>query len=163
MATINGIAIKGLKYFRDHEGMEIAQGNLYVENKKIGFWSMDSWGGPDIISLDDKYSEAKLRQCIKDKAGTDIDIALWRLLNLKDYEDLWKRNGKRRLFIATDTFHIVSLPVGDDAKVEDILKRDDVKECIEKSFFHGSAHEYLILDETSFDEGEPITLAEIRR
>lgn len=37
MAKINGIELKALKKFKDHEGCTIAQGNLYLGGKKIGF------------------------------------------------------------------------------------------------------------------------------
>lgn len=43
MASINGITVKNLKWFRGSEG-DAAQGNLYIGNKKVGFWSQDADG-----------------------------------------------------------------------------------------------------------------------
>ena len=51
MASINGITVKAMKEFVGHEGY-CKQGNIYIDNKKQGFWSQDSWGGPDIFEFD---------------------------------------------------------------------------------------------------------------
>lgn len=51
MASINGITIKSLKKFRGHEGEELFQGNVYFNNKKLGFWSQGDWGGPDTFDF----------------------------------------------------------------------------------------------------------------
>lgn len=45
-ASINGVSIKNLEYFEGHEG-GCYQGNVYLDGKLLGFWSQDSWGGPD--------------------------------------------------------------------------------------------------------------------
>lgn len=47
MSSINGIKIKNLKEYRGHEWESCAQGDLWDGNTKLGFWSQDSWGGPD--------------------------------------------------------------------------------------------------------------------
>ena len=72
MASINGISVKGMKIFHGHEGEPLYQGNLYLNNKKIGFWSQDSWGGPDNVSLDEGYSERLLEDAIR-KLNSDKD------------------------------------------------------------------------------------------
>lgn len=43
MASINGLTVKKLKYFEGKEGAA-AQGDLYLGNKKIAFWSQDANG-----------------------------------------------------------------------------------------------------------------------
>lgn len=45
MASINGVTIKSLKFFSGHEGEPLSQGTIYLNNKKLGFWSQDSHGG----------------------------------------------------------------------------------------------------------------------
>lgn len=57
MARINGVEIKSLKNFKGHEGEDCYQGNIYLHGKKIGFWSMDTWGGMDHYSFDEKLLE----------------------------------------------------------------------------------------------------------
>ncbi|USK62248.1 hypothetical protein [Peribacillus asahii] len=46
MASINGLEVKGVKYFPDHDGALIPYGNLYLNGKKVGSFRDDSWGGP---------------------------------------------------------------------------------------------------------------------
>ncbi len=54
MASINGVTVKAIKVFKDHEGLPVAQGNVYFNGKKLGFWSQDSWGGPDNFDFNEK-------------------------------------------------------------------------------------------------------------
>lgn len=162
MASVNGITLKALKTFKDHEGMEIAQGNLYIGRKKIGSWSQDAWGGPDIINLDPPYDERKLEQCFMDRGFENLEMGLWRLLSLKQDEDLWKSSGSTRLFIADDGYHQIWLDIDEpETTVDDVLRRGDVLRCIDQHFFKNGSYNFRIVDESSFDEGEPITLEEI--
>lgn len=164
MASVNGISLKGLKTFKDHEGMDIFQGNLYIGGKKIGFWSQDAWCGPDIVRLDPKYDERKLEQCFKDAGYEDMERAMWKLLELKLDEDDWKRCGSERLFIGTDGYHVINLQV-DDLKItiDDILEREDVLRYIEAYFFKDGDYDFRIVGKDSFDIGDPIVIDEIKR
>lgn len=64
MASINGLTVKKLKYFEGKEGAA-AQGDLYLGNKKIAFWSQDANGCiEDNLDMEPGYSEQKLRQAI---------------------------------------------------------------------------------------------------
>ena len=64
MASINGLTVKKLKYFEGREGTA-AQGNLYLGNKKIAFWSQDADGCvEDNLDMEPGYSETRLRQAI---------------------------------------------------------------------------------------------------
>ena len=115
MASINGISVKGITKFKGHEGEPLAQGNLYVNNKKIGFWSQDSHGGPDCYVLDPKYDERLLNQAVisrnQDKAmhGTsrggetytidyDMDLLLSDLLCLREDEKEFVKAENRKIF-----------------------------------------------------------------
>ena len=66
MAKIKGIEIKSLKKFKGREWDENYQGNIYLNGKKIGFWSQDSHGGCDIFDFDDKESREKFIKVVKD-------------------------------------------------------------------------------------------------
>ena len=124
MASINGISIKGMKNFLGHEGEPLCQGNVYLNNKKLGFWSQDSWGGPDRFILDPKYSKALLDQAViarnPDKAyhGTSgdrtyvIEYNLEQLLGdcveLAEEEQSYKKAvkaGYAAILLATDGVH----------------------------------------------------------
>ena len=162
MASVNGISLKGLKTFKDHEGADIFQGNLYIKGKKIGFWSQDAWCGPDIVNLDPLYDERKLEQCFRDRGFEDVEMGMWKLLEMKLDEEDWKKCGSDRLFIGSDGYHLINIVVDDPrTTVEDILCREDVIHAINHNFFEDGDFEFRIVDKDSFDIGEPITLEEI--
>lgn len=64
MAKIYGVKIKNLKTFHGHEG-DCAQGSLYMDGKKIGFWSQDSCGGPDDFDVSKKDFEELQKRAVK--------------------------------------------------------------------------------------------------
>lgn len=164
MASVNGIALKGLKTFKDHEGMDILQGNLYIGGKKIGFWSQDAWCGPDIVVLEKEYDERKLEKCFQDAGYEDMERAMWKLLELKLDEDDWKKSGSERLFIGTDGYHVINIQVNDPkTTLGNMLMRKDVERYIDTYFFKNGEHEFRIVDKYSFDIGDPIVIDEIRR
>lgn len=66
MASINGITIKNLNNFVSSEGDICYQGNVYIENKKVGFWSQDDWGGSDRFDFISPFSEKLLQERVKD-------------------------------------------------------------------------------------------------
>ena len=80
MARINGICVKDLNRFYGHEGELLWQGNVYLDQKKICFWSQDSHGGPDHFTFESEYDEQLFNQAISqrnpDKAihgGSPVD------------------------------------------------------------------------------------------
>jgi len=151
MATINGISIKNQTHFLGHEGEDLYQGSLYLNNKKIGFWSQDSWGGPDRLILDSKYSERLLNEAVialnPDKAihGTtggkdytvpyDLELLLNDYLALTEDEKAFQeaiKSGYKGVLIASDGFHqaIWSLPEA-FTKMSDVELRKELNTQIE--------------------------------
>lgn len=61
MASINGVTLKGITNFRGHEGESLSQGNIYLDGVKVGFFSQDSWGGPDNIDFTDIAAEKEVK------------------------------------------------------------------------------------------------------
>jgi len=127
MASINGISVKGMKNFKGHEGEPLSQGNVYLGNKKIGFWSQDSHGGPDSFILDPAYSETALNIKVKeinaDKARMvgkendkflleyDLEMLMFDFLNLKYEEEAYKqavKQGYSVVMIVSDGYHQVT-------------------------------------------------------
>ena len=126
MASINGITVKARKKFRGHEGELLYQGNVYLGNKKIGWWTQDSHGGPDSIHLDEPYRVRKLEERVKelnrDKEETykrgdgsiyvldySLDIMFGDLMELKNDEDTFKtavKNGFAGVLLVTDGCHV---------------------------------------------------------
>ena len=120
MASINGLTVKKLKYFEGKEGAA-AQGDLYLGNKKIAFWSQDANGCiEDNLDMEPGYSEQKLRQAIiaahpekhEEKIAQNgvpytLDYEL-EFLSLIETEKAWKRAVKAGyvgLFEIADGFH----------------------------------------------------------
>ena len=53
MAKVNGFELKGIKEFKGHEGEPCFQGNIYLNGKKVGWFTDDSWGGCKRIDFED--------------------------------------------------------------------------------------------------------------
>lgn len=134
--TINGVTIKNIKTFVGHEGY-CSQGNVYIDGKKAGFWSQDSWGGCDDYEMDNKmYEEIKKRArkfaegCVNhsplmydwEKEMMEMsdyvdfmsspDIFMGKILSLKEDEKLykrWKKEGKPFVCFGKSKRRIVSI------------------------------------------------------
>lgn len=130
MAKIKGIELKNLVEFRGHEGEELLQADVYYKNKKVGYYSQDAWGGPDIFNLDYKldtktakevenitnnYVGGKLFEKLDDLYSKTYDInfkyeqigyeyLFMDLLQLKEHEDLYKKYSKK---LSNDRIYIV--------------------------------------------------------
>ena len=125
MASINGITVKSLKRTFGHEGEVLYSGDIYLGTKKLGSWSQDSWGVPDMIHLDKAYSQEKLNAAIakanpeKAVSGTsrngakyeipyDIELLMADLVMLKSDEKDFNaalRDGYYGVLIYTDGYH----------------------------------------------------------
>lgn len=125
MASINGLTVKKLKYFEGKEGAA-AQGDLYLGNKKIAFWSQDANGCvEDNLDMEPGYSEQKLRQAIiaahpekhEEKIAQngepytldyELESLMTDLLSLMVTEQAWEqavKAGYAGLFEIADGFH----------------------------------------------------------
>lgn len=113
MANINGLTLKALKVFRGHEGEPLAQGNVYFNGKKLGFWSQDAWGGPDRFDFDESLLDNLVEQYKKsDKVEPkykdifNLSCLLYDLLCLIDDEKDYKKCVKAGfpILLITDLF-----------------------------------------------------------
>lgn len=121
MAKIKGIELKNITDFRGHEGEELTQANVYYKGKKVGYYSQDAWGGPDIFNLDydlDKETRDKVNEITNNYIGGKLfeklddlynetyhvdfkyeqkgyEYLFMDLLQLKDHEDLYKKYKKK--------------------------------------------------------------------
>lgn len=190
MASINNITLKNIKSFIGHEG-ECLQGNIYLGTKKIGFWSQDFSGGPDVIELDSSYSENKLEEKIhvlnkhKDIHGTsysgepytrkyNFERLASDLVSLIDAEKAYKnavKKGYSALLRTTDGYHIMDWYLPESyAKTPlcKILEEINFEKEKEKAGFfkenYTGEHEVRIYrNETDFILGEKIQLDDIRK
>lgn len=98
MASINGVTVKALKSFKDHEGMDILQGNVYLNGKKLGFWSQDAWCGPDHFGFNEKLlADAVESYKQSDKVASEYkeifnsELLMFELIKLIDAEKAYKK------------------------------------------------------------------------
>ena len=188
MASINGISIKGINNFLGHEGEPLCQGNVYLGNKKLGFWSQDSWGGPDQFHLDPKYSKKLIDEAVikrnSEKAvhgnvgdrsyviEYDLEQLLGDCVELAEEEKIYQeavKSGYAGILLATDGFHQATwnLPASyTQLSDEELLNKLDtginkVKESFwkENEYTQHKIKIYRSMDD--FVIGEPIKLEEI--
>lgn len=134
MSKLNGVELKAIKTFKGHEGETCYQGNLYLNGKRLGFWSQDSWSGMDIFDFD----ESTLNKVCEDyQAGFDDDYrykavcaekevfisAVLRLrLIEKDLTPGFKKGYKAAIYV-TDGFHCNWTWLPDNGTDEALLKK----------------------------------------
>ena len=188
MATINGLQIRGLKSFIGHEG-ECYQGNLYLNNKKIGFWSQDSNGCiQDNLDLDREYSEGQLRKEIivlnKDKAikgkslsgqdyvlEYDLEKLMTDLLVLIDDEKAFKKavkEGYSMTLVVSDYYHVSTWKLSGPYLLltdEELIKKLDkeITQAKSKMFKNEEIKIKIYRSLDDFNIGEKISLNSIRR
>lgn len=175
MASLNGVTIKNLKQFMSHEG-PMWQGNIYLGNKKIGFWSNDSHGGPDEFFMESKYSGLKLMkefarlkpECEYIPEEIFMEELLELILREKEYKKMVKRGFEAVLFIS-DSYHYYQIGLTmeekhlSDQEVYERKKKTvtEIKKKLQKES-DKKKHELKIfrrLDD--FVIGEPIKLSDI--
>lgn len=159
MVKVYDVTIKNLKSFKDHEGCEIAQGEIWKGKEHLGFWSQDSWGGEDIFEfpeekLADEVAEFKAsnhfnnlldREASADDQKTRKDIEkyfdtemfiyeiLHRMRVAKLYKKVCKKCNVTTCVAVLHNTEIVMIPIyGDELSDEKLLKISTVQEYLEK-------------------------------
>lgn len=159
MVKVYDVTIKNLKSFKDHEGCEIAQGEIWKGKEHLGFWSQDSWGGEDIFEfpeekLADEVAEFKSsnhfnnlldREASADDQKTRKDIEkyfdtemfiyeiLHRMRVAKLYKKVCKKCNVTTCVAVLHNTEIVMIPIyEDELSDEKLLKISTVQEYLEK-------------------------------
>ena len=143
MASINGIAIKSVRKFRDHEDCMIAQGNVYFNGRKLGFWSQDSWGGPDRFDFDESLLSKEVEsyrlhapmEKEEYRAFADLSCLLYDLLALTDEEKTYKKGVKQgfRTYVSVKDA-LRSGGYWSDAPADSVLTRSFHQDFLKKFF-----------------------------
>lgn len=133
MASLNGIAIKGLKSTDGPTGTVWA-GELYLNDVMIGVWFNDYYNGPDHFELLAGYDQEKLKEQIYGKyPGCDLisaDIFMSRLLDLTIEEQLFCKavgNSGGLLLSINDGYHGIHIELPREyggLSDEEILKKE---------------------------------------
>lgn len=178
MASVCGISIINRKSFMDHEDITCYQGDIYLDGKKIGFWSDDYMGSPwGSLEMELGYSETKLKEAVRRERGAEegdvhdnMDISfelLMKELNyLENMENLYKEakaSGYIGILVSTDGFHMDywQIPAGYHGR--DIVKEyEEELEESHRQFFKNSKIEDKYYTENDFTIGNAISEKEIR-
>lgn len=82
------VELRGLKGFKGHEGEPLFQSNIYMNGKKIGDWSDDSWGGPMAINFKDASAESSFTDFAKTILAVEKDYSgeAYDVQGMSDYE-----------------------------------------------------------------------------
>ena len=174
MASINGLTIKNPTTWLGREGYA-TQGDLYLGDEKIGFWSQDGNGGEDRYELEEKYSDIKLykvvKQLYKDKVLTsnrisinyDIDLLMSDLLELQEMEKEYRKNfyynDNTMAVILNPYFRkTIKLPPTNRNVDDELIKLSIKKEIDEFRKEHGSddIEVKIFRSYKDFDIGTPI-------
>lgn len=174
MASINGLNIKNTTTWLGREGYA-TQGDLYLGDEKIGFWSQDGNGGEDRYELEGKYSDIKLykvvKQLYKDKVLTsnrisinyDIDLLMSDLLELQEMEKEYRKNfyynDNTMAVILNPYFRkTIKLPPTNRNVDDELIKLSIKKEIDEFIKEHGSddIEVKIFRSYKDFDIGTPI-------
>lgn len=182
MATINGLNIKNLKKFKDHEGFLCYQGNIYLGKKKIAFWSQDFMGGYDTLRTEAGISSSKLYnmislmnqdklmifQSLNDKEiriPYSLDLLMDDLIRLTNTEKQYRKavqNGYIGILQSTDGYHVVTWKIPSTYAEKDVIKELDTElKKVHESFYKNKKYMDCYYTEGSFDIGEPILLEQI--
>lgn len=145
MASLNGVEIKNLKMFYGHEGEPLNQGTVYLNGRKLGFWSEDSYGGCNVFDFDTRsldkpfYQYKSVFKNYEIYKYIDIDSFMFSLLGLSLLEDMLKKSYKKeRIFSYYWLFELQSGEfTAHDIKTEKLnmyykLGDNAIKEMIEK-------------------------------
>lgn len=62
MAKIKGVELKSITKFKGHEGETLVEGNIYLDGKKIGFFSQDVTGGDPQIDINDENNKNQFHE-----------------------------------------------------------------------------------------------------
>ena len=181
MAKIHGIELKGMKTFLDHEGARIAQGNLYVEGKKVAEWSQDSWGGPDIIRMCDGYSEQALWDSVKKvhpeklkhtscgmefELDYDVEILMGELVRMSEQEKEFKqtiKKGYTHVCFVNDGRYALKYGLRTTKGITDTIKSRVTEAAIKEGLNADSLELSFKKSLEDFIVGDPIHLADIKK
>lgn len=119
MASINGLSIKNVKTWMGREG-EACQGDVYLGNEKICFWSQDGNGGIDTYDFERMYSESKFISLIKElykdkyinynetKIKYNVNLVMEDLVELNALHNQYIKNrskGFQGMFVIINSFY----------------------------------------------------------
>ena len=182
MAKKYGIELRNELKFRDNGGQIINQGDLYLEDQLIAFWSQDMWGGADILKMEKNYSEASFREAILGKHPApltirygdyvisveySLELMMNELVKLTDAENIFHRaldKGYNALLFVTDGGDVQYWALSEEEKYtldEAMFIHEDLLAESREAFDSDDIEIKYYTSESQFEEGEPIRLDQL--
>lgn len=172
MAKMSGVELKNVKYAVGMEG-GFFQGNVYLDGKKIGFYSEDGNGGSGWFTGDSEGAEEKLLDRIREhyRKHPEVDGLQICMTKMTASEYAEKKNAGTLPMTdfskEKDTSYILDVFMG--ALFELLEKEKSYKKGVKKGYKAYVSVGYVNVvnspvppDEGFFTNGSPETLAQIR-
>lgn len=169
MAKICGFEVEVSAEFADHDGAPICQGNVYLNNELLGFWSQDAWGGEDRFEFDKTpYDDAlakmdlsyypQFADCYRYGFVPNLDILLGEVLALNDIENMFTEitsKGYDKMLVIDSGLDRVGIGIknGEEAKRDEIIS----KIALDKGLDINDV-EATLYDKDSFSIGEALNI-----
>lgn len=96
MASIKGLQIKNMVGFKGHEGEPLTQGDLYIDGKKVGYYSDDYCGGYSKIAFDDPTTRKLVEEKCKAYFEEHPEKALFEVVGKENFLKYVMKIGKTR-------------------------------------------------------------------
>lgn len=176
MASINGLSIKNVKTWMGREG-EACQGDVYLGNEKICFWSQDGNGGIDTYDFERMYSEKKFIAVIKElykekpliyqemKIDYDVDLLMGDILNLDDLEQSFLKSGhdKGMLVISNVFYRNIDFLSKNECALSDNEIKEKYRDNIDSfsNYYKLDTDVEIFRSIKDFDKGIPIQIEKI--
>lgn len=172
MASINGLKIKNVKTWEGREG-EANQGDVYLGDEKICFWSQDGNGGIDTYHFEKMYSENKFNAIIKElykdkpiiykdmKTNYDADLLMGDILNLDDLEQIFLSNNRdyKGIMVISNLFYRNIVPLGkNECDLSDSKLKEIYRSSIDSfsNYYHLETTVDIFRSIKDFNRGTPI-------
>ena len=118
MASINGVSLKKVHYYVGHEG-GCFQGDVYIDGKKQGFWTQDSWGGPDEFQFDTKELSKRAREYYKKNP-------------MEDFMKLYSMEQDQVDFNNIPTMDVENMPEPESMLLEELVELKNIEKNYKK-------------------------------
>ena len=178
MAKRFGIELRNELKFRDHEGQIINQGDLFIDDEPVAFWTQDAAGGADVLKMEPGFSEAAFREeinkmhpepIIMNYAGLQLtveyslEMMMNELVKLTDAEralrEARQRGYNALLFISDggDAFYWELYDEEPLTTDEAIFKHEDLVAQSQAEFDEDQLEIRYYTDDSQFDVGPEIS------
>lgn len=133
MCSINGVSLKNVRDFSDHENLAVFQGDVYIDGKFAGTWSQDFHGGDDVFHFDTNELSKRAKKFsegvpVHKDIFEILDCFIYCVLQLQWDEDFFKElvtTSSKSIAIINKDNNRLSAVVGKESLTEKDLQRHE--------------------------------------